>query len=180
MSNELKQKIESLLFISGKPVDYKKIAELAGGAKEKEVEAALDELSKEYEDKGVQIIIHDKKAQMVTSGENSEVVQNFIKDETISELTNPSIEALTIIAYRGPIAKWELERIRGINCSLILRNLMLRGLVEERVDKKKRETYYNLTLDFLRHLGVNNVEELPDYEKLRNNENIEAFLKGEV
>jgi len=56
----------------------------------------------------------------------------LLKDETTGELTKPSIETLTIIAYRGPIAKYELERIRGINCSLILRNLILRGLAEEK------------------------------------------------
>jgi len=178
----LKSQIESLLFIAGKPFAPKEIAGLVDEkVAAKDVNAAIDELIKEYQEqnRGVQIIKSASAVQMVTSGSNAPVVQNFIKEETTGELTKPSIEALTIIAYRGPIAKWELERIRGINCSLILRNLMLRGLVEERVDSKKKENYYTVTLDFLKYLGISDATQLPDYESLRNNENIEKFLKGE-
>ncbi|PIR93505.1 hypothetical protein COT99_00345 [Candidatus Falkowbacteria bacterium CG10_big_fil_rev_8_21_14_0_10_43_10] len=182
MSN-LKQQIESLLFISGKPLTPNKIGELVGEkASAKDINNAIDELIKDYKERagGTRIIKSPGQAQMVTSSDNSEVIQNFIKDETTGELTKPSIEALTIIAYRGPIAKWELERIRGINCSLILRNLMLRGLVEEKKDSRKKEIYYSVTLNFLKHLGVPEVKDLPDYEKLRNNEDIKTFLRGEV
>ena len=179
---DLKSKIESLLFISGKPLAPKEIAGIIGEKiAVKEINAAIDELVKDYQaqNRGVRIIKNANETQMVTAGDNAETVQNFIKAETISELTKPSIEALTIIAYRGPIAKWELERIRGINCSLILRNLMLRGLVEEKVDNQKKETYYAITLDFLKYLGISDATQLPDYESLRHNENIEQFLKGE-
>jgi segregation and condensation protein B len=178
----LKSQIESLLFIAGKPLALKEIANIIGEkVSAKEINAAIEELTKDYQtqDRGLQIIKNGTEAQMVTAGSNAETVQNFIKEETVSELTKPSIEALTIIAYRGPIAKWELERIRGINCSLILRNLMLRGLVEEKIDNKKKETYYSLTLDFLKHLGISEANQLPDYESLKHNENIEQFLKGE-
>ena len=179
----LKSKIESLLFIAGKPLAPKDIAVILGEkAAVKDVNAAVDELIKDYEEqnRGVRIIKNASAAQMVTSGDNAPVVQNFIKEETAGELTKPSVEALTIIAYRGPVAKLELERIRGINCSLILRNLMLRGLVEEKIDVKKKETYYSVTLDFLKYLGVSEAAQLPDYEGLRHNENIERFLSGEA
>lgn len=178
----LKSKIESLLFIAGKPLAPKDMAQVIGEKiSVKEINSAVDELLKDYQEqnRGVRIIKSASAVQMTTAGENAATVQNFIKEETVSELTKPSIETLTIIAYRGPIAKWELERIRGINCSLILRNLMLRGLVEERFDNKRKETYYAITLDFLKYLGVSDARQLPDYENLRNNENIEKFLKGE-
>ncbi len=183
MSLNIRQQIESLLFISGKPLSFKKISELAGGGvKEKDAQKAVEELSREYaeQERGVRLAVHGKKAQMVTDGGNSEIVQKFIKDEISGELTKPSIETLTIIAYRGPITKLELERIRGINCSLILRNLMIRGLVEEKKESNKGAVYYNLTLDFIKYLGVNKTKELPDYEKFRNNEDLDKFLKGEV
>ena len=182
MSTSLKSQIESLLFIAGKPLAAKDIVRLVEEKiSVKDAHAAVDELIKDYQDKngGVRIIKSASEAQMVTGGDNAVVIQNFIKAETTAELTKPSIEALTIIAYRGPITKWELERIRGINCSLILRNLMLRGLVEEMADSHKKETCYTVTLDFLRYLGMADVRQLPDYESLRNNENIEKFLKGE-
>ena len=180
---ELKQQIESLLFISGKPLTPKKIAELIKEkAGSKEVEKAIDELVREYNERdcGIKIIKSDSQAQMATSDKSAEIIKNFIKDETVGELTKPSVETLTIIAYRGPIAKWELERIRGINCSLILRNLILRGLAEEKKDAKKHEIYYSVTLEFLKYLGISQVEELPDYEKLSKNEDINKFLKGEA
>ncbi|MEK7067533.1 MAG: SMC-Scp complex subunit ScpB [Patescibacteria group bacterium] len=182
MPTDLKSKIESLLFIAGKPLAPKEMVKLAGGKiSAKEVNTAVDELIKDYQnqERGVRIIKSASEVQMVTSGDNAPVIQNFIKAETTGELTKPSIEALTIVAYRGPITKWELERIRGVNCSLILRNLMLRGLVEEKVDSKRKETHYTVTLDFLKYLGISDVRQLPDYESLRHNENIEKFLRGE-
>lgn len=147
----------------------------------KEIKAAGDALVKEYKDsgRGVQIIKNGAKLQMVSSPENAKIVQEFIKDETTGELSRPSLEALTIIAYRGPISKIDLDRIRGVNCSLILRNLLLRGLIEAKIDKQKKETYYTITFDFIRFLGINDVRELPEYEKLNKYDSIDRMLAAE-
>jgi len=125
----------------------------------------------------LQIIKNGSSFQMVTAPENAELIQQFVKDETTGELSRPSLETLTIIAYRGPVAKTDLDRIRGINCSLILRNLLIRGLVDVREDKKKDESYYTVTFDFLRFLGLNDVKELPDYQKLSQDDTIERILE---
>ncbi|MCG2700667.1 SMC-Scp complex subunit ScpB, partial [Candidatus Parcubacteria bacterium] len=98
--------------------------------------------------------------------------------ETTGELSRPSLESLTIIAYRGPVAKIDLDRIRGINCALILRNLLLRGLIEGKYDNKKKETYYSVTFDFIKFLGINNIKELPDYERLNKDDTIDRMLAG--
>lgn len=147
----------------------------------KEIVAAGDELVEEYKNnkKGVQIIKSGNSYQMVSSPENAKVVQEFIKDETTGELTRPSLEALTIIAYRGPISKLDLDRIRGVNCALILRNLLLRGLVESNYDKNKRETYYSVAFDFIRFLGINSLNELPDFERLHKDDTLDRMLKKE-
>ena len=116
---------------------------------------------------------------MVSSPENSRLVADFIKDETTGELTRPSLEALTIIAYRGPISKIDLDRIRGVNCSLIVRNLMLRGLIEGKKDKKKNETYYSITFDFIRFLGLSSIAKLPEYERLHKDDTIDRMLEAE-
>jgi len=156
--------------------------QLAGFMKTKEADAreACDELVEEYKSRegGTQIIKNGHRYQMVSSPGNAAVVQEFIKDETTGELTRPSLEALTIIAYRGPISKMDLDRIRGVNCSLIVRNLLLRGLIEAKTDKKKSETYYTVTFDFIRFLGVNDVRELPDYERLHLDDTIDRMLAG--
>jgi len=117
---------------------------------------------------------------MVSAPENSSLVRDFIKDETTGELTRPSLETLTIIAYRGPISKLDLERIRGINCSLILRNLLIRGLIEAKTDRKKNEIYYNITFDFIRFLGINDVNQLPDYERLNKDDTLDRILSDDV
>ncbi|MBI4812527.1 SMC-Scp complex subunit ScpB [Candidatus Falkowbacteria bacterium] len=175
-----KSQIESLLFISAKPMSAKQLAGLVGKPS-KEAEAVGDELVEYYKNNksGIQIIKNGSDYQMVSSPENAKLVREFIKDETSGELTRPSLEALTVIAYRGPISKIDLDRIRGVNCALILRNLLLRGLIEGRMDKKKNETYYNITFDFIRFLGINDARELPDYEKLSKNDTIERVLEGD-
>lgn len=174
--SSLKSKVESLLFISPKPLAVKKIAELTN-SEPAEVEEAVKELIAEYTGRGLEIKRVENHLQMMTSGDNHKLAQDFIKDEISGELTKPSLETLTVIAYRGPMTKTELELIRGVNCSLILRNLMIRGLVEEAEDKK-RGALYNVTLDFLKFLDIKEIKELPDYEKLNKDENLQKLLAG--
>jgi segregation and condensation protein B len=173
----LKSQAESLLFVSLKPLSVKELA-AATNAKAKELEEALEELTADYAagGRGLAIIKNNGQYQLTTAAENAALVQEFLKDETSGELSQPSLEALTIIAYRGPISKLELERIRGVNCSLIIRNLLLRGLVEEKFEKSKNENYYTVTHDFVRFLGLGSIGELPDYEKLNSAESLNTVL----
>lgn len=163
----LQAQLESLLFVAIKPLSLKELSKLTS-AKDKEIEEALKNLALFYKENksGLSLVENGKQYQLTTSSENSALIQDFLKDETSGELSQPSLEALTIIAYRGPIGKLELEKIRGVNCSLIIRNLLLRGLIEEKYNKEKDENYYVVTHDFIRFLGLGNLGELPDYEKL--------------
>jgi len=175
----MKNIIESLLFISHKPLTAKEVAKLIGATVE-EAGRLIEELFNEYEAKksGIRLAKLGDKYQMTSSPEASEVVNKFVKGEITGELTKPSLEALTVIAYRGPISKAELELIRGVNCSMILRNLMMRGLVEAKEDEKKQTVLYAITFDFLKYLGFSRVEELPDFEKLNRNNNLDKLLAG--
>lgn len=175
----LKSQLESLLFVSLKPLALKELASLTK-VKVKEVEEALMELSVDYKDssRGLILINNNSQYQIATAAQNATLIQEFLKDETSGELSQPSLEALTIIAYRGPISKLDLDRIRGVNCSLIIRNLLLRGLVEEKFDKTKNEHYYTVTHDFVRFLGISSVVNLPEYEKLRAAETIASILSA--
>ncbi|MFA5124472.1 MAG: SMC-Scp complex subunit ScpB [Patescibacteria group bacterium] len=175
----LKNTIESLLFISHKPLSVAELAKLAESDKTA-VEEELKLLREEYREKkgGMEIINIEDKYQMAAAGESSEIVAKFLKTEVTGELTRPSLETLTIIAYRGPVSKVELELIRGVNCSLILRNLLMRGLIESREDKDKATNVYQITFDFLKHLGLSSVSELPEYERLNRNNNLEKLLYG--
>jgi len=172
----LKSEIESLLFVSPRPLAARRLAEVLGKGKD-EVKNALDELAAEYDarnDSGVVILRNGDEVQMASSPAHAARVKEFLKDETFGELTRPALETLTIVAYRGPLTKPELEQIRGVNCSLILRNLMIRGLVESKDDT------YAVTMDFVRHLGLQSVASLPDYESLRNEENLKKLLEEQA
>ena len=177
--DRLKSKIETLLFVSGKPLSINKIGELTGG-ESVDIKKALNNLMEEYKSRAGGIIIAKNlgKYQMFTSPENAKVVQDFSKGEVTGDLTDPALETLTIIAYRGPISRPELEEIRGVNCGLIIKNLTIRGLIEFQKGKIAKESYegekeflneenyYSITFDFLKFLGMDSVGNLPDYEKL--------------
>jgi segregation and condensation protein B len=173
----LKAQLESLLFVSIKPLALKELA-AALNLKNKEVEDALDALAEDYQKSGsgLTLIKNNNHYQLTTSSEQAALVKDFLKSETSGELSQPSLEALTIIAYRGPISKLELEKIRGINCSLIIRNLLIRGLIEEKFEKNKQENYYTVSLDFIRFLGLGEISQLPDYPKLHRAEEINEVL----
>lgn len=173
----LKFQIESLLFISGQPFSAEKVGAILG-IKKAAAEEELKELKEEYNNRqsGVVIVVIDNKYQMATSPDTSETVQKFLKEEVIGELTRPQLETLTIIAYRGPISKVELEQIRGVNCSLILRNLLIRGLAEQKTNKDGMETYL-ITHEFLRFLGLTEISGLPDYDKLNKDKNLQDLLE---
>jgi len=173
----LSSQLESLLFVSSKPLSIREMSDLTD-ANFEEVEHALDKLAEDYKEqnRGFILIKNNKEYQLTTAPENTGLVSKFLKDETSGELSQPSLEALTIIAYRGPITKLELERIRGVNCSLILRNLLIRGLIEEKLDKQKGDSFYLVTLEFIKFLGISSVNELPDYEKLHKSESLDEII----
>lgn len=164
----LKSIIESLLFIVDRPLSLKELADFTKEDIET-VKSCVDELINEYNlrDGGIKIIGNDVQVQMVVNPKNYEWVKKFSREEFSGELTPASLETLSIIAYRGPISRDELEQIRGVNCAIILRHLMIKGLIieESGLDNKP---LYRLSLDFIRQLGINKLSELPDYERLHN------------
>jgi len=167
--------LESLLLVAGKPMPYATLAKMLKCSND-ELKESIKVLEEKYntDDSGVHLLVNDRKLQFSTNPSNKPLIAEFIKDETTGELTKPSLETLTIIAYRQPIAKEDLEQIRGVNCSLILRNLMIRGLVETHEERGGLATTYSVTMDFLRFLGINKVEELPEFAKLNSSESLEA------
>jgi segregation and condensation protein B len=162
----LQSKLESILFVASKPLSIKKIVKVLKSDK-KEIEPVLSDLQAKYNnpDSGIVILQTGDDYQMVSNPENREMAENFMKAEVSGELTRPQLETLTVISYCGPITKPELEQIRGVNCSLIIRNLLLRGLIKEANQAGILSTY-EVTIDYLRYLGFNSVDELPDYENL--------------
>lgn len=173
--------LESLLLVAGKPLSTKELASFLT-TDENKIKELIDELKTKLntEDSGIHIAVNNGKVQLISNPDNAKILQEYYKEELTGELTKPSLETLTIIAYRQPISKEELEQIRGVNCSLILRNLLIRGFVEAHDDKESLATTYSITMDFLRHLGINDVSELPDFEKLNSDDNLNKLLGNDI
>ena len=178
MSLSLSAKIESILFVANAPLSVRRLAKLVA-EKPEHVTHVLKELKEQYDDEesGLQLVFRGDDVMLGTKAEAGEMVGDFLKEQVRGELTRPQLETLTIIAYKAPVTKMELEMIRGVNCSLILRNLLMRGLIEQRQDKALHVSVYEPSFDFLRFLGLQSVKDLPQYEELHKHSDIEAVLE---
>ncbi|NTW27147.1 MAG: SMC-Scp complex subunit ScpB [Candidatus Moranbacteria bacterium] len=173
--------IESVLFVSGEPIKKVKIANVTDETLE-DVELALAELSKKYADcqSGLALLSKGEEVQLVSRAENAEFVEGLVKGELQDSLSNAAMEVVSIIAYRGPISKTEIEAIRGVNCAYTLRNLSLRGLIERNDNPKDSRGYvYAISFDFLKKLGIDNVKNLPEYGILSVDERINSIIEKE-
>src|SRR4029078_7677143 len=96
------------------------------------------------------------------------VIEQFVKQELTEDLTPASLEALSLISYLGPLPRARLDYLRGVNSSFILRNLMMRGLVERDPDPERPAVMlYRVTIDLWKHLGLEAQDRLPEYEKFK-------------
>ena len=92
----------------------------------------------------------------------------MIKDDLAKDLGSASIETLTIVLYKGPIQKAEIDFIRGVNSNFILRNLLTRGLIEKVQNPEDQRSFlYQPTFDLLTHLGLKKSDDLPEYTEFR-------------
>lgn len=178
LMNELSAKIEALLFVATKPMSTKQLVKILGVAIE-DIDASIAQLVtvRNTDTSGIHVIVGDEGVQLVSNPLFADVVSALAKEDVDSELTRPSLETLTIVAYRGPMTKPEIEAIRGVNCTLILRNLLVRGLITEEGDSIKLQAVYTLSNDALRFLGLHDVKELADYEALHGNNQIDKLLQ---
>jgi len=186
--NNISSAIEALLFVYGEELEVKKIAKLLrrdpklqihpndpkkSEINEAEAKNALDELQKKYaEAGGLNLLFSDspagQKVQLVTKPEFASLMEDFIKDEFKENLTPASLETLSLIAYLGPISRAQIDYYRGVNSSFILRNLLMRGLVERYNDPQRANIYlYQASFDLLKYLGISKVEDLPEYSKFK-------------
>jgi segregation and condensation protein B len=164
---ELEKQIEAILFYTAEPTKVSFLAKTLE-VKNEEVNEALDKLSKSLESRGIKLVKHNEEVSLVTTPELSSLIEKLIKEERERDLGRAGIETLTIIAYKGPVTKKEIEYIRGVNSQYAIRNLLLRGLIERGVSKTdERMVVYNITSDTIRFLGINNVKDLPEYEEMK-------------
>ncbi len=164
---ELDSQIEAILFWKGEPQTIKKLA-ASLGKKEEEIKAGLEVLKEKIQNRGVELIFKDDEIMLGTSSKISHIIERLTKEELVKDLGKAGLETISIIAYKGPITRAEIDYIRGVQSNFILRNLQIRGLVEKITDEKdQRRFLYRPTFELLSFLGVSKIEDLPEYEKVK-------------
>lgn len=161
--------LEALLFIYGEPLTVSKARTILG-LNEEEFKSALDHLSEQLKDsgRGLTLLLNADKVQLGTKEDFSVLLEQVVKEETRESLTPAALETLSLIAYGGPMPRSAIDYIRGVNSSFILRNLLVRGLIERSVDPKKANVYlYQASFDFLKHMNLSRIDILPEYQKNR-------------
>ena len=162
--------IEAILFTMGASVELEKIAE-AIDLDKKETKKIIEHMMERYakNDRGVQIIELDGAYQMCTKNEMYEYLINIAKQPKRHALTDVLLETLSIIAYKQPITKVEIEKIRGVSCEHAVSKLIEYNLVCElgRLDAPGRPLLFGTTEEFLRSFGVQSLEELPSLNPVR-------------
>ncbi len=158
---ELDAKIEALLYFKAEPVSFKLLAEILAKS-EKQVREAVDLLKSKLEGRGLTLIIESDSAELRTAPDASSLIESLIKQEDSKELTKSSLETLSIILYKGPISRRDIDFIRGVNSSFILRTLSSRGLIKK-ASSSGRENIYEATTDLFAHLGISKQSDLPEF-----------------
>ena len=167
--NKLKSQILSILFASSKPVTTKELQEVLE-TEESELKSAIETLISENQNSGIILLAQNNRVQLASNPDNSSVVKKFLSLELREKLTDAALETLAIILYKQPISKAEVENIRGVNSQYILRHLLIRGLIEKVASASdRRMQLYKTTLEFMQHLGIKSMSELPDFEELTKN-----------
>lgn len=156
--------VEAILFTMGESVEINALAK-AMQAEPKEVKAYIAYLKEKYNkaDSGIGIIELDKAVQLCTKKEMYEYLVRIAKTPKKATLTDSLMETLSIIAYKQPITRLEVEKIRGVNSDHAVNRLVEFGLVQElgRLDAPGRPLLFGTTEEFLRSFGVRSLEELP-------------------
>ena len=162
---QIKSIIESILFTMGEAVELDRIAK-ALEMDSREVKPFLDELILEHDEQksGIRIIEIDGSYQMCTPGESYEYLIRLVKIPKNYKLTDIQLETLSIIAYKQPVTKLEIEKIRGVQSDHAVNRLVEVGQVEEvgRLDQPGRPVLFGTTEEFLRRFGLKNTEDLPE------------------
>lgn len=177
---DLEKQIEAVLFYLAEPVKLSFLAKTLE-VKEKELAEAILNLDKTLEGRGIRLVSHNGEISLTTHPDLGPLIDKIIKEERERDLGRAGIETLTIIAYKGPVTKKEIEYIRGVNSQYALRNLLLRGLIERSVSKvDERMVVYTVTSDTIRFLGLQNISELPEYSDMRVQLEVTEQLENEL
>jgi segregation and condensation protein B len=154
--------IEAVLFVAGDPVPIAQLAEWLD-VPPPVVHEAIPRLAQQLRGRGINLLLHEQRVQLVSAVVAAPVLRRMLGQSGTTKLTNAASEVLTIIAYRQPITRAQIEAIRGVDCSTLVRQLQVRELVVEvgRMDTVGRPVLFGTSEQFLRQFGLTSLAELP-------------------
>lgn len=166
----LKAAIEAVLFAIGGAVEESKLIAAIGTEEnpvpKKDFETAVSELQNDYEneDRGIRLIFLDGKYQLCTKNEYYEILGRIVNMPKKHSLTDVILETLSIVAYKQPVTRAEIEKIRGVSCQHAVNKLIEYNLICEvgRLDAPGHPILFGTTDDFLRCFGISSMDDLPD------------------
>lgn len=163
--NNIKEIIKALLFAWGDPLDIKTISDICEVDSE-EMERAIEDLRSEMDSSndGLKIIRMNSSYQLISRDIYFDYVKKLLSEKPKNNLSNASIETLSIIAYKQPVTKMQIEKIRSVKSDGPVNTLLDRGLIEEvgRLDTPGKPILYGTSDIFLRSFGIEDLSELPD------------------
>ena len=171
----IKNILNAVLFVAGEGISIANLSALFDmdfDEFEKNVEEIIAESQKNGD--GIVIARHEDKLTVCTNKKYAKEIQRILKPAVKEKLSNAVLETLSIIAYKQPVTRSEIDEIRGVRCAYAVSLLIEKGMVAEVgvKDVLGRPTLLGTTADFLKHFGINSIDELPkiDFEKYANEE----------
>ncbi len=174
-TREQQRKIEALLFFENREMSYKELAKAMELSLE-EVREIVREMLPWYEGRGIQLVAGEESVRIFAAPDLHYL--EFVVEEKNAkkELSQQALETLAIILYKGKLSKQEIDYIRGVNSTFILRNLRVRGFIDR--ERKGRESYYFATPELYAFLGIQSREQLPSFDEL--NEKLVELRKSTI
>lgn len=180
-NNEIKRTLESIIFVSSAPVTIKELQHYFKDCGAKELKEALEELALEFKnsDRAFELVEISNGYQFRSKPEFAEDIISFNKEIRKFRISKASLEVLSIVAYKQPVTRAEIEQVRGVDCSGIINALLDKRLLDirGRKDVPGRPFTYGTTDEFLATFNLKNLSDLPT---LREIEEIETNLESQV
>ena len=159
----LEQKIESLLFFKNEPLSFEWLSKKLQIPQET-IKEAIVGMHRHYENRGISLVTTKESVALMTGKVASDVISTLKGDRDERELSKQAMETLAIITYKTKATKTEIDYIRGVNSVFILRNLLIRGLINKLENTADhRSPFYVPTHDLMSFLGIANINELPHF-----------------
>lgn len=164
----LRPALEAVLLTADEPVDHVRLAQTVGHPPQ-DVQSALHALAQDYDDqnRGFALCEVARGWRLYTREEFASAVERFVTDDRPGKLSQAALETLAIVAYQQPISRSRISGVRGVSVDAVVRNLVLRGMLEESgSDPESGAVLYVTSALFLEHMGLHDLSELPDLAPL--------------